>query len=903
MKVFYNPAFNGFIYQDFSQNKIAFNMTTCNTKGLTDLIELHAGLHIPVSSEIERILEYYAVMKSFNKKFPDNIFAKSFERDGINTAKECLKWRDAMLLAGWCPGQNDVSERQKLLGKLEQKFSSISNGEKLLRIIKAVENGCSLPENLEIILPFDYKCFSPVERKLLEVLENRIGKQNIYVYKDYPKNQNDLHKIADIILNNKPDKISLEKSDGSIEIVSFDEKNDALKYLSQTDASSYDVWINRDNRAFDNWLGYVHKPACGSVDRGESQISLLPLIGLGIFSKPLNLSSLLSWLSVPLSPLSCDFRQKLTEEIVGKGGYFNSACRKVLDSAGEDDKKIIQYFLPDIEKPEEAINPDSKIKIEDLQNYIDNLQNWINRTMNYSGRAEYELVQLSGALMTSNAVSKILSVVEEDEITYEDLMLEFDTLSSEIETEVSKAQKGCQNLICSSWNVASKAQTTIWCDFYNPEEQKLTYSFLLPSEKKALPCVWKEDDERAFIRNNKYLPFVFTEKKLTLVTVNKNGTQDSVKEPLIIRFEKNMGENSDGKNKLAEYLVHKDITSLKGVSTEEVKPFCNRYQNEDGTINFKRTDLVNFRKTESFTSISNLIENPFDYVFDKIINLKQEGASALAEVFTTKGTVAHAVIEELFNPSHGGKPSDIRTQIDTRFEEVINQKILENGGILLQTENLSETEIFKQQMKDCVNHLLAFIDKNGLTVAACEQVHQNIELPEFSGTDISFSGSIDMVLEDSQKNPVIFDFKYSPKQDKYQDWIRNNRAMQLSLYKGLVAKANHKNVKAAAYVLLPDIKVITADDLAGFIYRTDVNEERMGNLLVEMRNSYEFRKNQILNGIVEDGEGIESDSLDYVDETEVEELVPLDIEVHSRLRTAEKKPNPYSSYGIFKAGN
>ena len=32
-------------------------------------------------------------------------------------------------------------------------------------------------------------------------------------------------------------------------------------------------------------------------------------------------------------------------------------------------------------------------------------------------------------------------------------------------------------------------------------------------------------------------------------------------------------------------------------------------------------------------------------------------------------------------------------------------------------------------------------------------------------------------------------------------------------------------------------------------------------------------------------------------------FVPLDIEVHSRLGTAEKKPNPYSSYGIFKAGN
>ena len=51
-------------------------------------------------------------------------------------------------------------------------------------------------------------------------------------------------------------------------------------------------------------------------------------------------------------------------------------------------------------------------------------------------------------------------------------------------------------------------------------------------------------------------------------------------------------------------------------------------------------------------SITNLIENPFDYVMEKHCGFSMSGEAAMGEVYTTKGTVAHAIIEELFNPKH-----------------------------------------------------------------------------------------------------------------------------------------------------------------------------------------------------------------------------------------------------------
>ena len=143
--------------------------------------------------------------------------------------------------------------------------------------------------------------------------------------------------------------------------------------------------------------------------------------------------------------------------------------------------------------------------------------------------------------------------------------------------------------------------------------------------------------------------------------------------------------------------------------------------------------------------------------------------------------------------------------------------------------------------------------------------------------------------------------------------------MQLALYKGLVYIATGKHAKAAAYVLLPDVKVITADELKGAIFHTNVDEERAGNLLKEMSNSYAFRKNQIKPeneeqiepGIIEDGEELVfpfingrsvPPSIDYADSTETLSLVPMDMETHPRNKTWNKKENKYSDYKTFKAG-
>lgn len=90
MKVFFNPAYTNFIYQNLEENPLQFDQKVCNTEALLELLEKHAGLHSQVADEIERCLEYCKCMAKYLDENPNSIFAAFYKIDAFNTAKQCL---------------------------------------------------------------------------------------------------------------------------------------------------------------------------------------------------------------------------------------------------------------------------------------------------------------------------------------------------------------------------------------------------------------------------------------------------------------------------------------------------------------------------------------------------------------------------------------------------------------------------------------------------------------------------------------------------------------------------------------------------------------------------------------------------------------------------------------------
>lgn len=67
-KVFSNPAYTNFVYQNLEKNPLQFDQKVCNTEALIDLLELHAGIHTSTKDEMGRRLEYCKAMAKYADK-------------------------------------------------------------------------------------------------------------------------------------------------------------------------------------------------------------------------------------------------------------------------------------------------------------------------------------------------------------------------------------------------------------------------------------------------------------------------------------------------------------------------------------------------------------------------------------------------------------------------------------------------------------------------------------------------------------------------------------------------------------------------------------------------------------------------------------------------------------------
>ncbi|MBO4628375.1 MAG: hypothetical protein J5687_00340 [Treponema sp.] len=906
MKLFYNPGFSDKAYIDFKKDSVRFDSKITGTAGLCEIIRLHAGVCSNVNDYGTRFVHYYAAMKKYMAKNPGNILEESFKVDMLNTAKKCLEWRDTLAAAGWTKETSWPSERMQVLSGVEQYFNEKSFGEELLEIIDLVEGGCMLPE-LEIETSEDYKSFNPAEVHLLDALKNRGIKISFE-----PKEalNNNIEKIFSVMKGTKG--IKLDPNDDSFEIWNFDERDDAVKYLSHLDDNAFDVWINLDNKEFDNWQKLEGHKLSGSESKGIPQVVQLLNIGLTIFERPLNIHNLVEWLNTSVNPLSDFFRKQLAKIICDTGGYYNDKCQKFISSQLEkypDIKEKLEQFLPDINKPyfEESV-----LEKKDIQDFILNVRNWCAKTLGMSKDENPELSQLTYVINQADSLLMLLDEYGKNQIPYSDIELMTSVFACDITMKQYSAQAGCKTVINSTADFCDVAQKTVWCDFYEcGNAGKLTYSFLSPAETAAFKkdlSLWEPEQERAYLRNSLLTPFAKTKEKLVLVTINNIDSSPVPKSPLYIQLEQYFADkkepNDFSKNLLFPFVKQ---MSLDQSLYKNARIIDNRVEPDQQFIEVENVGYIknNWPVYQSYSSLEKLIPHPLDFVIDKFADFSSNPVSSIKDAATTTGLVAHKIIQVLFGPNEqdkdSGTPEYIRNQIDKRFDEVFQQTVQSEGAILLVKENRLELQKFKKQMKNCLEELLEAIKQNDLHVVACENNYgfetdregNIIKHGKIGNLDIT--AKIDMVLEDSNGNPYVFDFKWSSSK-RYAEMLEENKSVQLTLYKELVSKEMKVPVKAVAYFLMPQAKFISCNDFEGAINFQQVRqnpERKIKNLLKEIQNSYDYRMKEILEGKLEETTGWAEEDITYEQQREDQGLMPMDY--YNNV-----KNGPYDDIGLLK---
>lgn len=890
MKLFYSPSYSGFVFAD--KSKIMFNQKIVDTAGLVDVLELHAGMNTEGIEDIERIVEYYQAMKTYMQANPENVLKASFDVDALSVAKECLLWRDTLTFAGWNKSVKAPSKRMEVLSGVEEYFSSPSLGERLLSVTKAVQNGCSLPQNLCIETPVDYKLFSPLESGLVQALADRGVAVTV---KELPsKPANSLNEVIKV-LESSSDKKEVIQKDDSFNILHFEEQDDALKYLSLQEPDSYEVWINSDNKALDDWLYLQGKATSGSrITGGLPLVTQLLPIGLGTLASPMDLKNMFEWLNVQLSPLDFIFRINLEDSIAKEGGYYNKKCKKVIENFVKEEpevrQELVKKFLPDINTPDPVI--DGTVSIKRVMEFSSALYDWCSEQVD-SYLDEMIKMQLRVVQNECVAVISMLKSETEERMSFQKLMTFVSNLKAGVDMLQYQAEEGCRTVVTGPGMFASPVKSLIWCDFYNDAKETLKYDFLLPAEKdefqKSL-SLWNEDTEREYNYRIKMLPFYLAEK-VTLVVIDRKVTEKVETHPLYIQLQ-NKIEN------IKDFIKSPDLSKLFVTLLQDAPVVNNAMDAENPGISIKNGKLIEWPKTESATYFERIVHYPFDYAFSRLANISAKGNASIPKINQVYGIVAHAVIETLFNkyddiPESGTVPY-IKENIKNNFDKVFTDMANGCGAVLLLKENILNLPNYKAKVFSCVNALVKLLEENNLHVLACEPWLENTQM-DFEG-GIKIGGYADMILADEQNNPIIFDFKWTGKEQSFKQKIAENKSIQLELYKYLTKDFAGSEAQAVAYVILPEVTVISAQEFAGDnTIKVDLNNT--DELMPKLKNSYKYRREQISNGFIEEAAGFTPDSIQYQKDCEDQELIPL--EFGGSKNNLRKKGNDYSDYTFF----
>lgn len=898
MKLFYNPSFSGNAYVDFQKSPVLLDAKIVNTAGLCGIIRLHAGICSEVKDYGTRFVDYLAAMKKYMAKKPDNVMAASFAVDMLNTAKKCLEWRDTLAAADWNATSPAPTERMKVLAGVEEFFNDKSSSEDLLDLIKKVEEGCPLPE-LEIYTASYYEDFNPAEVRLLKAL---IERGVSFSAKDEEPAKNNITKIHSVLKGEED--VKLDPKDDSFEIWNFAEKDEAIKYLTLLNAEDFDVWINADNKEFDNWQKLEGKKLSGSEMSGIPQTSELLTIGLTIFERPLNVYNIVEWLNTSLNPLPDGFRKKLAGKICESGGYYNDACKHCIEkqiSEYPDSKERIEKFLPDINSP---YFEESDIEVAAIKEFVKNLRSWCSQKLVMNKDGNPAIDQLGYVINQADTLLLLLDELGTSAIPYSAIELMASVIATDVTMKQYSAQAGCKNIINSYVDFCDAADKTIWCDFYqNGNARKLTYSFLSPVEseklREALP-LWDTAKEQEYIRKLILTPFAKTKKKLVLVTLDKIGAAPAPKSPLYIQLEKYFGDN------LKPFVKQ---MKLDASLFKTQKKIDNRMESNQEFVEIKNTDYIkkNWPDHQSYSSLETLIPHPLDYVISNYAKFTTNDVDAIKDVSTTTGSVAHKIIEILFSPKEGvkdsGTPAYIRKQIDQRFDEVFAQTVQSEGAILLVKENKLELQKFKKQVKTNLEELLKGIEANELHVVACEKgigYSKDYDKDEVLSHGIignlDIKGNVDMLLADSKGNPYIFDFKWTSSSKRHASMLEENKSVQLTLYKELVSKEMGAEVKAVAYFLMPAARFVSCQELKGKInfQQVRINPDRKTkDLLKEIQKSYDYRMKEVFAGKLEETTGWTEGEITYEQQRENQGLMPMDY-------YDDAKCGPYDDIGLIK---
>lgn len=847
LKLIYSPYYDGDIF--LGDAPTMMGATYVGNAGLLDQLQLRAGLHMEAKADIERDADYHNAMMNHIK---GTIFEKSADVDPFGVASKLLQWRDSLIMAGWDGSCTDANAKKiAILANIEKDFQSNGMADCWKTVCEHYSSKNPLQTCVDSIVvdcPWDeipfliQKTLSAIERQGTKV-EKPIGKQT-------EQSNLDLNKIK---------------------LVEFEDINDAYEWFSIIEKLPENTAvINRDNIRLNHTLYTWDKPLVHSTLKNcNPQLLQLFKLSMSIFSRPLNIQNLVSYLMLPMSPIPGKLRRDLACLLLNEGGFGDKKLRK--DNAIRDDwEEIIETFefvgkdgntspqamgiarakkMPFLEPIRKSYS--TGIPKKDINDYITKLKEWIIGHYAAEDLPEDRKMQLRELRSYLNSFETALQPLS-DNVDFADIDKLIMQIYRPMNYSLQAAEVGSFNVIENIRSLAMPANTLLWLDCQEEDLEHDNYEFLSTTEQNYLTkqgCVIPDFAHHLKTCRSERLRLLDQCKNIVLVRSKFDGA-------------KRLGEHSIVSEVCQAYKdLNKKLVLTPSNQVFSLQPTTTYSAAVDVLQPVMNIDIKNDNypgRKESNSSLDTLINFPFNYVMQYVAKLPEPDEEQISNPFTTTGLVAHNFFEHIVGDAQGDL-NKMRDLTNNEFDQRIEASIDATGLIMRQPENAAKLTEFRKQLKESMLALIEILEAKQWIPIGCEMPFPENGKKLVVGDIPDFGARIDFLLKTQNDHYVIIDFKWSYSKS-YKEKLEENASIQLELYRqAVLATYKDKEVDGVGYYLMPKKTLYTTDftEIPGRKLIEVVHANGASDLFKKIQNSYKFRMEELKKGHIEEGETME----------------------------------------------
>lgn len=812
-----------------------FGAPVVGRQGMLSLLELYLGLAGPATTRAQRVAAYLGCLREADDA--GRFYSKSLQADEMGVASELLAWRDEWLLCGW--GGTALAGAPKRVAdmaavealarervppgeadRLEQVASALASRTVPLAEVRLLDDLARMPKRWLAVL---------------ERLPVRVDSVPNPGASDTTCMLARLQAAALASLDSgHVEPIKDAGDDGSVQVYRSDCGDVAAHWLARrSDGRDQVLVCEQDGAPLDDILRANSTPACGfdRLSAFRPALQALPL-ALELLWKPADVHRVLEFLVHPYGPFRRHARRLLARAYAaqpGIGGDDWVAAKTAIKELEGGDELVsqVEFWFETQRWTRDEGAPLSAVEVR-VERVVSSLSVLMAAPRDDLGAVAGGIKQ-GQAFLDGLAELKAQGLVRLTPRHIEQLLAQSTVAGAG--NPYAESEVGCRRSATSAALAALEpAGEVVWWMPSKPSlPQPHPWSLAeIAALQEAGAQLRDMAHELKLLAKDWLRPLLAAQQRFVLV-LPPAGEEEHPIWLLVRRLLPSLS---------VRHIEDDLVTSAYSQPSEDKPlPSLQRYLQIPA-------DMASRRERQSFTSLTDLFDNPAVSVLKDAAGLRGATLMAVEDERRLLGTLAHRLVEKLFAVPGvlGWKSDQVRAWFDANADALLEAE----GAPLLMLGFGIALHRFKNTVKEATAALLAHLQSAGATGVRIEA--------ELEGDLLGLPvvGKVDLLAELPGPRTAVLDLKWSG-ENRYRDRLLNGTHLQLAIYAALVEQNTGQAPDELAFFIFDSQGLLATTN--GVFPNARVcappPEAKVAELLKRAKASWEWRHSQLSKGVLE----------------------------------------------------